>query len=139
MRGSEASAAAIPCLRYNDASAAIDWLCNAFGFEKHLVVPGDDGEVAHAQLKLGSAMVMLSSARDDQFGQLYKLPAEVGAVTQSPYIVIHDIDAHYGRAKSAGAEMVIEIKDEDYGGRAYSARDPEGNVWNFGSYDPWAN
>jgi uncharacterized glyoxalase superfamily protein PhnB len=55
----------IPAMLYRDAAAAIEWLCRAFGFEKHLVVPGDAGTIAHAQLVLGNGMIMLGSARDD--------------------------------------------------------------------------
>jgi len=129
----------IPTMRYRDAAAAIDWLGSAFGFARHLVVPGEGGTIAHAQLVLGNGMIMLGSARDDAFGKLQKPPREVGGVgTQSAYIVIADVDAHYARAKAAGAEIVMAIKDEDYGGRGYSCRDPEGHLWSFGSYDPWA-
>ena len=72
-------------------------------------------------------------------GEMSKPPIDVGGVgTQSPYIIVEDVDAHYARAVAAGAEIVMDIKDEDYGGRGYSCRDPEGHVWNFGSYDPWA-
>lgn len=127
----------IPCLRYRDAPAAIEWLCRAFGFDTHLVVPADDGGIAHAQLTLGGGMIMVGSAREDEFGKLNKLPAEIGGVTQSPYIVIEEIDDHYRRSKAAGAQITMEIADQDYGGRLYSARDPEGHLWNFGSYDPW--
>ena len=128
----------IPTLRYRDAAAAIDWLCEAFGFERHLVVPGEGDAIAHAQLTCGNGMIMLGSAGDDEFGRLQKTPAEVGGVgTQSPYIVVSGIDAHYERAKAAGAAIVYDIRDEDYGGRGYSCRDPEGHLWNFGSYDPW--
>ena len=129
----------IPTLRYRDAPAAIDWLCRAFGFEKHLVVPGDGGTIAHAQLTFGNGMIMLGSARDDEFGRLQMTPAQVGGVgTQSPYVIVADADAHYARAVAAGAEIVYPLKDEDYGGRGYSCRDPEGHLWNFGTYDPWA-
>lgn len=128
----------IPTMRYRDAVAAIDWLCKAFGFERHMVVPGESGGIAHAQLTLGNGMIMLGSARDDEFGKLQAPPERNAPVTQSPYIVIEDVDAHYRRAKEAGAEIIIDIRDEDYGGRHYSARDPEGHLWNFGSYDPWA-
>ena len=58
-------------------------------------------------------------------------------VSQSPYIIVADVDAHHASAAAAGAEVVMAPKDEDYGGRGYSCRDPEGNLWNFGSYDPW--
>lgn len=128
----------IPTLRYRDAASAIDWLCDAFGFERHLVVPGEGGTVAHAQLLCGNGMIMLGSARDDEFGRLQKTPAEVGGVgTQSPYVIVPDADAHYERAKAAGAVIVYDIRDEDYGGRGYSCRDPEGHLWSFGTYDPW--
>jgi uncharacterized glyoxalase superfamily protein PhnB len=126
----------IPALRYRDAPAAIDWLCRAFGFERHLVVPGEDGTIAHAQLVFGNGMIMLGSARDDDFGRLIR-PPEGGVGTQSPYVVVADADLHYARAKEAGAEIVLDIKDEDYGGRGYSCRDPEGHLWNFGTFDPW--
>lgn len=127
----------IPALRYRDAPAAIEWLCDAFGFEKHLVVPGEDGSIVHAQLGFGDGMVMLGSSRDDVFGQLIKTPSEAGGCTQAPYVVVADIDAHYQKAKAAGATIVAELERWDHGGSGYTCRDLEGNVWTFGSYDPW--
>ncbi len=133
------TATVIPTMRYNDAAAAIDWLGDAFGFEKHLVVPGENGTIVHAQLVFGNGMVMLGSARASEFDNIQMPPNALGsAVTQSPYIVVEDSDKHYARAIAAGAEIVIDIRDEDYGGRGYTCRDPEGHIWNFGSYDPWA-
>ena len=128
----------IPTMRYRDAAAAIEWLCTAFGFERLLVVPGERGTIAHAQLTFGNGMIMLGSARDDEYGRLVKPPLG-GIGTQSPYVVVEDADEHYARAVAAGAEVVIDIKDEDYGGRGYSCRDPEGHLWNFGTYDPWGS
>lgn len=129
----------IPTMRYKDASKAIDWLCNAFGFEKHLVVPGENGTIVHAQLKFGNAMIMLGSENDNEYGKLIKTPKDLdGFNTQSPYIIVEAIDKHYQSAIAAGAEIVLDIKDEDYGGRGYSCKDPEGYLWNFGSYNPWA-
>ena len=128
----------IPTMRYQDAPAAIEWLCRAFGFEKHLVVPGESGTIAHAQLTFGNGMIMLGSAGDTDFDRLQKSPRDVGGVaSQSPYIIVEDADVHYARAVAAGAEIVMDIKDQDHGGRAYSCRDPEGHLWNFGTYDPW--
>jgi uncharacterized glyoxalase superfamily protein PhnB len=133
------TATVIPTMRYNDAAAAIEWLCTAFGFEEHFVLPGEDDIVVHAQLVFGNGMVMLSSARESEFDNLQKPPGALGgAVSQSPYIIVEDADKHYARAVAAGAEILMEIRAEDYGGRGYSCRDPEGHVWNFGSYDPWA-
>ncbi len=129
----------IPTLRYQDAAAAIEWLCTAFGFEKHMVVEGDGGTIAHAQLTFGNGMIMLGTARDDAFGRLQKPPKEIDGVgTQSAYIIVPDADAHHARAVAAGARVVYALKDEDYGGRGYSCLDLEGHLWNFGTYDPWA-
>ncbi len=128
----------VPTLRYDDAPAAIDWLCRAFGFERHLVVDGEDGGIAHAQLRLGDAMIMLASARDDDYGRLVVPPGRVqGLCTQAAYVVVPDADAHCRRAVAAGADIVLPLEDADYGGRGYSCRDPEGHLWNFGTYDPW--
>lgn len=129
----------IPTMRYKDAPTAIEWLCKAFGFEKQLVVPGEDGTIAHAQLSFGNAMIMVGSERDNEFGKLIRTPKDVkGFNTQSPYIIVEEVDEHYQRAVAAGAKIVLDIKDEDYGGRGYSCQDPEGFLWNFGSYNPWA-
>ena len=141
-RPKDTTATLVPCLRYQDAPKAIDWLCRAFGFERMLVVPGEGGTIAHAQLVFGRGMIMLGSsgAHGGGFDELVKSPGEVGGVgTQSVYAIVDDADAHLARARSAGAEIVLEIRDEDYGGRDYTCRDLEGNVWTFGTYDPWSH
>lgn len=128
----------IPTMRYKDAPAAIEWLCNAFGFEKHLVVPGEDKTIAHAQLRFGNAMIMLGSERDNEYGKSIKTPKDFDGInTQAPYIIVEEIDKHYQRAIRGGAAIISDLKDEDYGGQGYSCRDPEGHIWNFGSYNPW--
>jgi uncharacterized glyoxalase superfamily protein PhnB len=128
----------IPCLRYRDAPAAIDWLCRVFGFERQLVVPNPDGTIAHSQLRLGGGMIMLGSVVDSPFGRLMRQPDEIGgAETQSAYVIVPDADVVYARVKSAKAEIVLDIKDEDYGGRGFSCRDLEGHLWTIGTYDPW--
>ena len=132
------SAKIIPTMRYHDAPAAIEFLGRAFGFEKHLVVPGEGGTIAHAELTLGDGMIMLGSAADDEFGRLQKPPRDVGGVcTQSAYIIVHDVDAHHARAVAAGAKVIMPPEDKGYGGRGYSCLDPEGHLWNFGTFDPW--
>jgi uncharacterized glyoxalase superfamily protein PhnB len=84
-------------------------------------------------------MIMLGSARegDDPFGSVQATPAALGGTTQSPYLVVADADEVHRRAVAAGAEIVIPIKNEDHGGRGFSCRDPEGHLWNVGTYDPW--
>src|SRR5262245_10313648 len=112
---------AIPCMRYRDAPAAIEWLCNVFGFEQKMVVPGGEGLIAHAELRLGGGMIMLGSMHDNDYGRLIKQPDEIGgAETQSTYIVVDDADAVYARAKQQGAQMLIDIKTESYGGRGFT-------------------
>ncbi|MES2413829.1 MAG: VOC family protein [Pseudomonadota bacterium] len=134
------SSTLIPCLRYRDAPKAIDWLCEVFGFTKQAVYPNPDGSIAHAQLVLGGGMIMLGSVTKEQteWGKLIKQPDETGGFeTQSPFVVVQDTDAVYARAKAAGATIVLDIKDEDYGARGFSCRDPEGHLWNVGDYNPW--
>ena len=89
----------LPCLRYRDAPAAITWLCNTLGFMASLVVPNEDGTIAHAQLSYGNGMVMLSSIFDTEYGRLLRQPSQVGmGVTQSAYLVVNDADeVHAGR------------------------------------------
>ena len=128
----------IPALQYNDAKAAIEFLCKAFGFTKNAVYEDKDGSIAHAQLTHGNGMIMLGSVKDTEYGKLLKRPGDVGAVTMSVYVVVDDVDAHFARAKAAGAQITGEPVTQDYGGRDYTAKDPEGNVWTFGTYDPFA-
>lgn len=128
----------IPTLRYRDAVAAIEWLCTAFGFSRRAVYPDDAGGISHAQLTFGNGMIMLSTANDDQWGKRMVQPDAIGGrQTQCCCIIVRDPDEHYAVAKAAGATIIDDIKDADYGGRGYSCRDPEGHLWWFGSYDPW--
>lgn len=131
---------AVPCLRYRNAATAIDWLCDAFGFQRHAVYRGEGDSIAHAQLTFpGGGMIMLGSVENESaWGQLIKQPDEIGGYeTQSVYLVTSDADAIYAKATAAGAEIVLEIKDEDYGGRGFTCRDLEGRLWTIGTYDPW--
>jgi uncharacterized glyoxalase superfamily protein PhnB len=125
-----------PALRYHDAEKAIDWLKNAFGLEEVTVHRDEDGVVRHAQLRIGTGMVMLGQY--DGGGRLGGKPMDALASTVSIYVVVADPDAHHARAEKAGATIVRELTDEDYGSREYSARDLEGNLWSFGTYDPYA-
>jgi uncharacterized glyoxalase superfamily protein PhnB len=121
-----------PVLKYAHAHSAIDFLERAFGFERHAVYDGENGGVAHAELRFGDEYVMLGSTGegDERFNQ--------GAGHASVYVVVDDPDAHHARAKEAGATIERELSDQDYGSREYTARDPEGNLWSFGTYRPGA-
>ena len=94
------------------------------------------GGIAHAQLVLGDAMIMIGTHRADAFGKLQSAPSSLGGTTQSPYIIVSDADEVCERVRASEAEIVIEIKDEDYGGRGFTCRDSEGHLWNIGTYDP---
>ncbi len=115
-----ATSSVFPFFGYDDASAAIDWLERTFGFERG-DVHMNNGKVAHAELWFGPGAVMVGSGG-----------GSVG--DDGVYVVVEDIDAHYARAKAAGAEIVRELHDTDYGSRDYMARDPEGRLWGFGTY-----
>jgi len=125
-------------LRYRDVAVASDWLCAAFGFQKHLVATNETGVVLYAQLTFGDAMLMLAQVRDNALDKHMKQPDEIGgAETQSCCFRVSDADSHCARAKASGAEMILDIQDDAFGGRSYTCRDPEGHIWSFGTYDPW--
>ncbi len=123
-----------PSYRFRDARGMIDWLGRAFGFEAQAVY-GEGARVDHAQLVLDGAMIMCGSEPGAE--EADRLHVETGP--GSVYIVLDDdaaVDAHAERARAAGAEIVRAPESPDYGGRGYTARDSEGNVWSFGSYRP---
>jgi uncharacterized glyoxalase superfamily protein PhnB len=134
------TATTIPTFRYHDAAAAVDWLCRAFGFEKRMVVPGENGGIAHAELEFGNGMIMLGSVgRNPGYDELVTTPREIGGrSTQSAYVIVADPATHYRQACAAGAEVVLPLEDKGYGGSGYTCRDLEGHLWSFGDYDPWA-
>lgn len=133
-----AGSSLVPAVRYRYALTAIEWLCAAFGFHKHRVVTAEDGQFLHAHLTLGNAMVTVLPIRDFGLDLHMKQPDEIGgAETQTCYIHVSDIVAHHGKAKAAGAEIVLELRDDLHGGQGYSCRDHEGHIWSFGTYDPW--
>jgi uncharacterized glyoxalase superfamily protein PhnB len=119
-----------PTLSYDDAQAALDFLIEAFGAERHALSGGDDGTIQHAELRLGNGIVMLGTASSD-------MPATHGR-GGGVYIVVAEPDEHCARARAAGAEIVREPHDTEYGSRNYTVKDPEANIWYFGTYQPFA-
>lgn len=125
-----------PALRYRDAQAATRFLVDAFGFERVNVYEDDNGVIQHAELRLGESLIMYGQVRDQGAGEYSSVAPPPGQTAL--YAVVEDPDAHLDRAQAAGAEIVMGLRDQDYGSREYTARDLDGNIWTFGTYDPTA-
>lgn len=127
----------MPLMRYRDLAEAMGWLERAFDFEKQIAVTDSDGAVIYGQMTYRGGLLMMGAIRDTELDKLMRQPDEVGgAETQSCYIVVEDADAHYAKAREAGAEILLDIKSDGLGRRGYSCRDPQGHIWNFGTYSP---
>ena len=125
-----------PILRYSDARGAIRWLCATFGFVELFSVPDSGPVVRHAQLKLGTNIIMVGSVRPDDG---IASPQVLGAATQALCVYVDDPDAHFEQARSAGAQITSPPEDTDFGAREYHVRDVEGHPWTFGTYLPAAD
>jgi uncharacterized glyoxalase superfamily protein PhnB len=125
-----------PTFRYRDADAMIVWLTGVLGFTELVVHRDDAGMVVHAQLALGPSVLMLGQDRDDAYGAL--IGDRDGRRTDSIYVAVDEPDALHARLIAAGAAIVMALHDTDYGSRDFACRDPEGNVWSFGTYRPGA-
>jgi len=116
-----------PYLYYEDVGAALRFLAKAFGFRKDgTPMKGPDGKIRHAAMKLGSDVIMMGRPPSG-----YRNPKRLGQATQSLYININGVDAHFERARKAGARVLQEPLDTEYGPRRYGATDPEGHEWYF--------
>lgn len=121
-----------PIVSYRDARAALGFLVEAFGFEEREIYAreGDPSIIEHGELRwpLGGGVMFGTAGKDDSaFGR--RVPGN-----DAVYVVCDDPDALFERARSRGAEVVRPLKDEDYGSRGFTVRDPEGNLWSFGTY-----
>jgi uncharacterized glyoxalase superfamily protein PhnB len=131
----------IPSVRYKDAHAAMDWLEKVLGLVRHVVIDGPDGTVAHAQMTfVGTGMIMLGSASNPSpHPHLWGTPETTGGKVTSPmYLVVADCEPLWANVQTANAEILQSLETMDYGGKAFTVRDPEGYVWSVGEYDPWA-
>ena len=118
-----------PYVLYRDGAAAVDYLTRTFGFEGVMRSHSPEGRVWHAELRLGDGHVYLGEPGPD-----YRNPSELGGVTVAIHVYVDDVDAHFARAREAGAEVEGEPEDRPYGDRVYHARDPEGHDWFFGQH-----
>ena len=134
------SASVIPTLRYDDPNKAVEFLRDSFGFQEKSVFKSKDGIIEHAELTHGNGMIMIgSTGYESEFSKYMVHPRDVELKqTITVYIIIKDIEAHYRKAQASGIEILLPLTEKSYGGKDYSCRDPEGYVWSFGTYDPWA-
>ncbi|TAJ16774.1 MAG: glyoxalase [Planctomycetota bacterium] len=122
-----------PTLSYDDAHAALAFLERAYGFQRRFIVPDDKGGIRHSEVSFGDGVIMVSSSKPAE-GRVS--PRSGGAQGSGLCVYVADPDAHYARAKAAGAEIVRELRTEEYGARGYMTRDPEGHGWYFSDYRP---
>lgn len=118
-----------PYLYYEDGAAALNFLTSAFGFTERMRLPDEQGRIRHAEVELDGGVVMLGEP-----GAEHKSPNTLGGKTQSVFVYVDDVDAHYAHAKEAGATILSEPEDKPYGDRQYGVEDPEGHGWYFGTH-----
>jgi PhnB protein len=118
-----------PYLLYEDGDTAMDFIRDAFGFDEVLRFRSPEGRVSHGELKLGDDNVYIGEPGGD-----YRSPKRVGQTTVGIHVYVDDVDAHFERAKAAGAEISAEPADQEYGDRRYTAKDPEGHHWFFATH-----
>ena len=133
-----ARASLFPVLRYRDCTAALEFLTDVFGFTEGLSFRDEAGNVVHAELWFGNGGIMIGPVADTPFGKLMRQPGEAGGVTASLFLLVSDPDAHFAASQAAGFEILLPLRDESYGSREYTVRDPEGQIWTFGTYEPKA-
>ncbi len=121
-----------PNLFYDDPAAALDWLAKNFGFVQRNAMPGPDGKIMHAEMEVLDAIIMMSPTSSEEVWTSPK--SNGGAVTQSLYIYVDDVDEHHAAAKSAGAKILSEPEDMFWGDRTYVAEDLEGHRWTFAHF-----
>jgi len=127
----------IPATRYADPDAALSFLTDVLGLQENLVVRDGSGRIVHAQLSLGSGLMMLGPDDDTPFGAFMVPPRETGGrETTTIYAVVPDVAERFARVLDVGAEILLPLEEQDYGGSSFTLRDPEGHVWTLGDYDP---
>lgn len=129
----------IPATRYRDPEAALRFLRDVLGLEEHAVYRSDNGTIQHAQMRAGAGIMMFGPPNDGPFERFMADPNDIGGrETTTIYAVVPDVAARHARAVAAGADILLPLKEQDYGGQAFTVADPEGHIWTFGDYDPVA-
>ncbi len=130
----------IPATRYRDPEAALGFITDVLGLAEHAVYRDDAGRIQHAQIKLGTGLMMFGPGQGGDFDQYIADPAEIGGrETTTIYAVVPDrgsLDARYRQVTEAGATILMPLAEQDHGGASFTVADPEGHIWSFGDYDP---
>jgi uncharacterized glyoxalase superfamily protein PhnB len=119
----------LPHVSYQNVADAMDWLTKVFGFREHYRYGETGGAISGAQMHLGDAWIMLNHADEG-----CKSPAQLGYGTQSLTVFVNDVDAHFHKAKSAGAKIVEDLHVTEYGERQYGVEDLDGHHWLFSQH-----
>lgn len=129
----------IAATRYRDCEAALRFLKEAFDLHEHAVHRDGTGRIVNAQLMHAGGMFMFGPAQGGEFDRLMTDPSETGGrETTTVYVVVRDVAGLFERAQAKGATILLPLRKHEHGGRSFTAADPEGHVWTFGSYDPLA-
>lgn len=123
-----------PTLRCRDADAMIAWLTDILGFTERVAYRDEAGIIHHAELAFGPSLLMLGQERDDAYGAL--TGDRAGQRTDALYVAVDDPDALHALVVASGATIEMPLRDTVYGSRDFACRDPEGNLWSFGTYRP---
>jgi len=131
----------IPANRYHDCDAALSFITGVLGLEEHAVYRAEGGEIQHAQVKLGSGIMMFGpGSTASEFDRYLADPQEIGGrATTTIYAVIgsqEELETLYSRVTEAGANILMPLAKQPYGGSNFTVADPEGHIWSFGNYDP---
>jgi uncharacterized glyoxalase superfamily protein PhnB len=117
----------VPFLYYENPAAAIQWLCNAFGFTQRFRLTMPNGAIAHAEVEIGGGVVIIGNVGTRN----HERPS---TVRSSVYVFVENVDLHCEAARHAGAEIVESPKDQPFGDRTYLAKDNEGHEWYFAQH-----
>ncbi len=126
----------IPATRYHDCEAALHFVTDVLGLAPHAVHRDDAGGIVHVEIRHRQGVMMFGPHRDGAFDDFMVDPRRAGGETTTIYVVVADVAGLYARVREKGAEVVMPLAAQDYGGSNFSLRDPEGHIWSFGDYDP---
>jgi len=115
-----------PYLLYEDVAGALDFLAQAFGLRERLRFADDEGTVNHAEMEFMGESVFMGDPGPD-----FESPKRAGRLGAQVHVYVDNVDAHFQQARAAGATILREPEDQEYGDRRYDAEDPEGNRWSF--------